>query len=130
MKYWKEEKGYSFSALVTVKRRHAQFDSGLKQVSHKYTCNWVIVKVKIHREFLNALFISEDLKTEKAMIDCSTFLYLVWVPQGLSQHLLYVPHYGHLLMSFQRVLYPLRSRSPLEIFCLILVNLCKDISCM
>lgn len=39
IKYWKEENGYSFLALVTVKRRHAQSDSGLKQVSHKYTCN-------------------------------------------------------------------------------------------
>ena len=34
--------------------------------------------------------------------------YLMWVPECFSQHLLNIPHDGHLLMSSQRVFYPLR----------------------
>lgn len=38
----------------------------------------------------------------------------MWVSQRFSQHLLNISHDGHLLMSSQRVLYPLGCRRTLH----------------
>lgn len=40
--------------------------------------------------------------------------YLLWIPQGLSKHLLNISHDGYFLVSFERVLNSLRGRSPLQ----------------
>lgn len=40
--------------------------------------------------------------------------YLLWIPQGLSKHLLDVSHDGYFLMSFERIFNSLRGRSPLQ----------------
>lgn len=39
--------------------------------------------------------------------------HLLWVPQGLSKHLLNVSHDGYFLMSFERIFDSLRGGSPL-----------------
>lgn len=39
--------------------------------------------------------------------------HLLWIPQGLSKHLLNISHDGYFLVSFERVLNSLRGRSPL-----------------
>ena len=39
-------------------------------------------------------------------------LHLLWVPQGLSKHLLHVSHYGHFRMGFERIFSSLRGGGP------------------